>query len=190
MAIIGFEEFGRRFVEQVVTADRVEATLANVVAGEFETEVKQAGGLVRAQGSGRVKRIDVDALADGLTEETAITFRARLHLDMSLTLKVSGMPYRYIAKGLITLELRPVLHDDLSIFVEVPDVEADQVELDLRPLGTVAALLDQLGGVEEQVRREIVRFVNQRKDEPQALEQRTIDLKETIEAEWSRRSAT
>ncbi len=183
MATIGFEEFGRRFVESVVTADRVETTLAGVVAGEFETEIRQAGGLVKANGSGSVKKIVVDVLAD---DET-LRFCAQLHLELSLTLKVSGLPYRYLAVGAIALELYPVLSDDLSIFIEVPDVTEDQVELDLRPLGSVASLLDQLGGVKEQVRREIVRFVNQRKDEPAALMQRRIDLKETIEAEWARR---
>ena len=184
MATIPYEEFGRRFLEQVVTADRVEATLQGVVSGKFETEVRMAGGLVRATGSGGVGRIVVDALD---TDET-LAFRALLHVDLSLLLRISGVPYRYEGRGLITLELHALAQDDLSIFVDVPDVTTEDVELDLQPVGRVAAILDQLGGVNDQVRREITNFVNTRKDEPSALEQRRIDIASTIEQEWERRA--
>lgn len=182
MATIGYEEFGRRFLEQVVTADRVEATLEGVVAASFETEVRFAGGLVRAQGSGRVSGIEVDRLD---TEELA--FRAALEVEMTLELRISGVPYRYVGRGLITLDLYAVAQDDLSIFVEVPDVSMDAVDLELRPVGRVAGLLDQLGGVNDQVRREVASFVNKRKEEPRAHDQRSIDVAKTIQDEWARR---
>jgi hypothetical protein len=183
MAAIDFEEYGRRFVELVVTADRVEATLHDVVAGTFDTAVRMAGGLVKADGSGEVTRLEVDQLDVG-----GVAFRANIFVEMSLAVRISGMPYRYEGWGRVTLDLRPVLNDDLSIFIEVPDVTFSDVVLELRPLGKVAGILDQLGGVNEQVQREIVKFVNARKDEPSALKQRRIDVAETIDAEWQRRT--
>jgi hypothetical protein len=182
---IGYDEFGRRLVEAILTSDRVEHTLRGVVSGAFETSIRQAAGLVRAEGSGRVSKIDVDTLLD----DDLLAFVARLHVEMHLVVRVSGVPNRYSAKGTITLALRPVIKEDLSIFIDVPDVRAEDVHLRLRPEGTVAAIIDQIGSVEDQVRREIVRFVNVRKDAPEAMEQRRVDVGQTIEAEWERRSA-
>ena len=184
MGSISYDEFGRRFVEQVITADRVEATLQGVVAGSFDTGLKLAGGLVKADGSGSVTRIVVDRVAGD-----ALTYRALLHTELDLVVRVSGIPYRYRGDGVVTLSLYAVARDDLSIFIEVPDVTEADIDLELTALGRVAAILDQLGGVNDQVVREIVRFVNQRKDEPAALEARSLDVAETIEAEWERRSS-
>ena len=181
---LGYEEFGRRLIESILTADRVEETLQGVVAGSFETSLRLAAGLVRAEGGGSVAKIEVDQLDDA----DVLAFVAVLHVDMNLVVRVSGVPNRYSAKGRITLMLRPVIDDDLSIFIDVPDVTASDVQLKLRPVGTVAAIIDQLGSVEEQVVREVVRFVNARKDAREALEARTIDIGQTIEAEWQRRS--
>lgn len=181
---IGYEEFGRRLVEAILTADRVEATLAGVVAGAFETQIKQAAGLVRAEGSGAVSKIEVDTLLD----DDILAFVATLHVDMKLVVRVSGVPNRYTASGTIALHLRPVIGDDLSITIDIPNVSERDVHLRLRPDGAVAAIIDQLGSVEDQVRREVVRFVNRRKDAPDTMEQRRIDVGATIEAEWERRS--
>ena len=180
---IGYEAFGRRLVEAILTADRVEATLAGVVAGSFETSIKQAAGLVRAEGNGNVSKIHVDTLLD----DDILAFAATLHVDMSLVVRVSGVPNRYTAKGTITLALRPIIDDDLSIMIDIPNVTEHDVTLKLRPDGAVAAIIDQLGSVEDQVRREVVRFVNARKDAPETMEQRRIDVGATIEAEWERR---
>lgn len=180
---LGYEEFGRRLIESILTADRVEATLRGVVAGSFETSMRLAAGLVRAEGSGSVSKIEVDLLDDDI-----LAFVAALHVEMNLLVRVSGVPNRYSAKGRIALTLRPVINEDLSIFIDVPDTTPQDVQLKLRPIGTVAAIIDQLGSVEEQVVREVVRFVNQRKDAREALQARTIDLGQTIEAEWERRT--
>lgn len=180
---IGYEEFGRRLVDAILTADRVESTLAGVVSGEFETQIKQAAGLVRADGRGSVSKIEVDALLD----EDILAFVATLHIDMELVVRVSGVPNRYTANGTIVLYLRPVIDDDLSITIHIPNVTEGDVHLRLRPDGAVAAIIDQLGSVEDQVRREVVRFVNRRKDARETMEQRRIDVGATIEAEWVRR---
>lgn len=182
MTEIGYEEFGKRLVEEIVTADRVRETLEATVAGDFDTSVKIAGGLVRAEGSGTVWRVDADRLAGD-----AMIYRAFLHADLDLTVRVSGVPYRYKGKAMIQLDLRACVRDDLSIFIEVPPVRYDDVSLELTPLGRVAGILDQIGGVSDQVQREIASFANKRKNEPAAMAARVIDLGPTIEAEWERR---
>ena len=181
---ISYEEFGRRFVESILTADRVERTLERVVSGSFETATRLAAGIVRAEGSGDVTRIEVDLLA---ADEPL--FRAQIFARLELAVRISGVPHRYEGRARIELELRPLLCEDLSIFIEIPDVGDDAVTLELQPLGRVAGLLDQLGSVAEQTRREIARFVNTRKEGRDALRERRIEITPAIEAEWQRRSA-
>jgi hypothetical protein len=180
---ISYEEFGRRFVESVLTAERVEKTLERVVAGSFETSTKLAAGIVRAEGSGNVTRVEVDLIADA-----GLVFRAQIFATLEMAVRISGVPHRYEGKARIELELRPALQDDLTILIEIPSVDADDVVLELRPLGRVAGLLDQLGSVAEQTTREIARFVNTRKERPDALHERRIEIVPAIEAEWQRRA--
>ncbi len=184
MSSISYEEFGRRFVESVLTPERVEATLERVVAGAFDTSMRLAAGIVRAEGSGEVTRIHVDQLAADF-----LAFRAQLSVRLDLAVRISGMAHRYEGKAKIELRLYPVLMDDLSIHVDIPDVETDDVTLDLRPLGRVAGLLDQVGSVAEQVEREIARFVNNKKQDAAAQRERRIEIIPAIEAEWERRTA-
>lgn len=187
MTEIGYEEFGKRLVEEIVTADRVKETLEATVAGDFDTAVKIAGGIVRADGAGRVWRVDADRVE---SDDAALSYRAYLHTDLDLTVRVSGVPYRYTGRAMIELELRAKVRGDLSIYIEVPEVRYDDVTLELKPLGRIAGVLDQIGGVSDQVQREIVKFANARKDEPAAMAARVIDLGPTIEAEWERRRAS
>jgi hypothetical protein len=185
MTEIGYEEFGRRLVEEIITADRVRETLEATVAGDFDTEVKIAGGIVRASGKGSVWRIDVDRIEDA--DDDHVTYRAYLHTDLDMTVRVGGVPQRYTGKAMIELLLRALIRADLSIFIDVPPVRFEDVTLELTPAGVVAGVLDQIGGVSDQVQREIVRFANKRKDEKAAMDARLLDLGPTIEAEWERR---
>ncbi len=183
MVTISYEEFGRRFVESVLTADRVEKTLERVVSGAFETSTRLAAGIVRAEGSGRVTRVDVDLIA-----HVGLVFRAQIFAELELAVRLSGVPHRYSGKARIELELRPDLRDDMSIFIDMSDVSDEAVTLELHPLGRVAGLLDQLGSVADQTRREISRFVNERKERADALAERRIEIVPAIEAEWERRT--
>lgn len=181
---ISYEDFGRRFVESVLTAERIEQTLKGVVAGSFETSTRLAAGIVRAEGVGEVTSVEVDRVAG-----EDLFFRAQIFTRLTLAVRISGVPHRYDGKARIELDLHPVLHDDLAIFIDIPDVTDDAVTIELSPLGRVAGLLDQVGSVAEQARREIASFVNTRKEEPAAVRERRIDVVPAIEAEWSRRSA-
>jgi hypothetical protein len=181
---ISYDEFGSRFVETVLTAERVEATLERVVAGSFDTAMKLAAGIVRAEGTGDVTRIEVDRI-----EAAHLSFRAHMFVALELAVRISGIAHRYEGKARIELRLYPVLEEDLTIFIDVPDVTTDDVTLELKPLGRVARLLDELGSVAEQVEREIARFVNRTKEAKAALAERRIEIVPAIEAEWERRTA-
>jgi hypothetical protein len=181
--VIGYEEFGRRFVEHILTADRVEKTFERIVVGSFDTSTRLAAGIVRADGTGRVTRVEVDLIADA-----SLLFRAQIFAELKLGVRLSGVRHRYRGRARIELELRPVLHDDLTIFIDVPDVTDEAVTLELDPLGRVAGLLDQLGSVAAHTRREIARFVNATKGRADALAERRIEIVPAIEAEWVRRS--
>lgn len=187
MTEIGWAEFGKRLVEEIITADRVQQTLAATVAGDFDTSVKIAAGFVSASGRGSVWRIDADRLEPSGDGEDDLSFHAFLHTDLDLVVRVSGVPYRYKGAAMVQLHLRAVVRTNLTIFIEIPQVRFEDVTLELRPIGRVAGILDQIGGVSDQVRREIVRFANRRKDEPAALAARVIELGPTIDAEWERR---
>ena len=182
---VSYGEFGRLLMEYIVTADRLEERLSNFASATFSTNVRMVGAFLRGEGEGKVTKISVDRLDD----DEVLRFRAALRAELSLTVRISGLPYRYL--GLAEISLEPVARtmDDVSIFIEIPDVSADDVVLDLNPIGRVAAILDTLDTVNDQVRSQIVKYINQLKDAPRAMQERAIDVRSTIEDEYERRKA-
>jgi hypothetical protein len=77
---------------------------------------------------------------------------------------------------------------DVTIEIDIGDVVARDIELDLRPMGTAAAIIERIGEVSEQVKREIAQLVNVRKDDPKLDPLRKLELAGTIEEEWQRRT--
>jgi hypothetical protein len=183
---VGYEDFGRAVAESIVTSDRLRQSLEAMVAGEIDMTVRMVGGIVNATGTGVVTSVQVDQLLDEEASD-ALCFRALIDVDLDVVVRISGVPHGYWGPARITLSLQAVPRDDLTILVEVPDASYDDVILELRPRGRMAGVIDQLGGVADQVTQRIVRYVNAKKDEPEARSLRVVELGPAIEAEWDRR---
>ncbi len=180
---IEYGEFGRRLVPTIVTPERVRETVASAASGDMTTSVKLAGGIVAAEGGGQASGVDVELL----TEEP-LAYRATILAELMLNVRIARVPHRYRGKIRIPLVLTAYTYSDMKIEIEIADVAAREIELDLRPMGTAAAIIERIGEVSEQVKREIAQLVNTRKDDPKLDPMRKLELVGTIEEEWLRRT--
>lgn len=180
---IDYGEFGRRLVPFIVTPERVRETVASAASGKMETSVRLAGGVVSAEGGGEASGVEVELL----TEEPLV-YRATILAELMLTVRIARVPYRYRGRIRIPLILTAHTYGDVTIVIDIGDVAARDIELDLRPMGTAAAIIERVGEVSEQVKREIAQIVNKRKDDPKLDPLRKLELAGTIEEEWHRRT--
>jgi hypothetical protein len=180
---IDYESFGPLFVEQVVTPERVRETVVLGAAGEMKTSIKLAGGLVAADGGGSVERVDVERLGSD-----PLVYRATIHAGLQLTVRIARIPHRFAGTLAVPLTIRAVTRDDLCIEVHIADVAPTDIELRLEPMGRAAGVVEQIGQVSEQVRREIAKLVTERLADPALEPFKFIELGPAIDAEWERRT--
>lgn len=179
---VGYSEFGGLFVRHVVTPERVRDTMWSLAGGELSTSIRLAGGIVRAEGKGEVTDVSVEKRS-----EDPLAYRVTLLATLRLVVRVAGVPHRYDGELRVPLELRVVTKDDLSLNIDISDVTPDDIDMDLRPAGTAASFIEQIGQVNAQARREVAQIVNGRKNGVDAMAFRRIDVGPTIDAEWERR---
>lgn len=180
---VDYAEFGRLLVPFIVTPERVRETVASAASGKMMTSVKLAGGVVSAEGGGEASGVEVELLSD-----QPLAYRATILAELMLTVRIARLPHRYRGKIRIPLVLTAHTYSDVTILIDIADVAARDVELDLRPMGRAAAIIEWIGEVSEQVKREIAQIVNQRKDDPKLDPLRKLELTGTIEEEWQRRT--
>jgi hypothetical protein len=180
---IDYGEFGRRLVPFIVTPERVRETVASAASGKMETSVKLAGGVVNAEGGGEASGVEVE-----LISEEPLAYRATILAEIMLTVRIARVPHRYRGRIRVPLILTAHTQGDITIEIDIGDVAARDIELDLRPMGTAAAIIERIGEVSEQVKREIAQIVNVRKDDPKLDPLRKLELAGTIEEEWQRRT--
>jgi hypothetical protein len=182
MSDLSYSEFGGLFVRQVVTPERVRDTMWSLAGGELSTSIRLAGGIVRAEGKGEVTDVSVERRSDD-----PLAYRVTLVATLRLIVRVAGVPHRYDGDLRVPLELRVSTKDDLSLGIDIADVGADDIDMNLRPAGTAASFVEQIGQVNAQARREVAQLVNERKNSQQAMAVRRIDVGPAIDAEWKRR---
>ncbi len=182
MSELSYADFGGLFVRQVVTPERVRDTMWSLAGGELTTSIRLAGGIVRAEGKGEVTEVSVERRSDD-----PLSYRVTLLATLRLIVRVAGVPHRYDGDLRVPLELRVSTKDDLSLSIDIGDVGADDIDMDLRPAGAAASLVEQIGQVNAQARREVAQLVNGRKNGPDAMTFRRIDVGPAIDTEWRRR---
>jgi hypothetical protein len=183
MGRIDYGEFGRRLVPFIVTPARVRETVVSAASGKMETSVRLAGGVVSAVGGGEASGVEVELISD-----EPLAYRATILAELMLTVRIARVPTRYRGRIRIPLILTAHTFGDVTIVIDIGDVATRDIELDLRPMGTAAAIIEWIGEVSEQVKREIAQIVNQRKDDPKLDPLRKLELAGTIEEEWRRRT--
>lgn len=182
---ISYAEFGLRFVAAVVTADRVRESVARAAgSGGIDAGMKLAGGVVTAVGTGRLAEVTAVQVADN-----PLAYTTTLHLELSLNIKIAGIPNRFEGTVDVPIPLTVSTTQDLCIHINFGDVHYSQIDVDLKPVSAAAALIEQIGQVSEQVARQVASEVNRRKDSPAAMADRRINLAEAIDAEYERRSS-
>ena len=180
---IAFDEFGHNFVREVVTADRVGATIASVVGESIEVGPIAAGPADAAKATLRGKLAAVDVEAHG-ADADALKFSALVRLECTLAVKAPILDKRY--RGTLTIPL--LLHvrtaSPVRLVIDVEPPDAADIGVKLEAKDRSGRLIQVLGNIDGEVRTRAAAEVARRVEAPEARRHREIDILAMVDDVW------
>jgi hypothetical protein len=180
---ISFDQFGHNFMREVVTPERVAATIASVVGESIEVGPLAAGPRDAARATLRGRLVDVDVSATDFDGD-AMRFTAVVRIDCTLAVKAPVLSKRY--RGALTiplvLDVRTASPVRLVIDVEPPSPPDIGVELDAGDRS--GRLIQVLGNIDDEVRARTAAEVATRVEAPEARRHREINVLAMVDEVW------
>jgi len=176
-----YEQFGVDFIRLAVTDERLTAALT-AVAGDVIRVGPMAvgpGGAATANAEGRIAPPRVER-----EEGVPLSFHAVLPVELSLDVKVAGVNHHFDARLQVPLHLTVVTAAPITLVIEVARVSSRDVDVRLKADGMRARVLSRLGNVEDEIRRQVARFVRDKVDSPEGIAARRIEILPLIDRAW------
>jgi hypothetical protein len=178
MDYIPYEQFGVNFVSTAVTPDRVKSAVAEVAGDSFQIGPFSTGpaGVAVVTADARIGVVEIEEVPGSI-----LRFEATLPIDLNLEVRLAAVPHRYSGAVRVPLSLSVRTVEPLSLVIEVEPVVAGDVTVDLRSEGMSAGMLQRVGNIDGEVRKHVVRVVNERLDSEAARASRRIDVAALID---------
>ena len=184
MERISFDEFGRNFLREVVTADRVAATIASVVGDSIEVGPMAAGPRDAARATLRGRLVDVAVDLAGEDEGEAMRFTALVRIDCTLAVKAPALDKRYRGTLTIPLLLDVRTASPVRLVIDVEPPSAPDIGVELEAGDRSGRLIQILGNIDGEVRAKTAAEVAQRVEAPEARRHREIDVLAMVDDVW------
>ncbi|MCW2755071.1 MAG: hypothetical protein JWQ32_2482 [Marmoricola sp.] len=183
---IGYDEFGMRFMNLVLHRDRVMESINRVLGDEFVLGPIGAGpgrkvAKVTANGTfGKAYGEALPADPDG----QSVGYEVNLPVDVAFHLDLGVDMLRFNAAVLLPLRLTMELVEPLTIRWHITPPDPDDVVMTIASDTRRATVLQRLTGLDGELRRFIVRFVDRELEKPHVQKAMRIDLVTLIDNAW------
>ena len=178
---IGDDEFGMRFMNLVLHRDRVMESINRVLGEEFKLGPIGAGPgpkVAKVTASGTFGKAYGEALPDVVGYNVNLPVDVTFHLDLGVDL------LRFDAAVVLPLRLTMELVEPLTILWHITAPDPDDVVMTIASDSRRATVLQKLTGLDGELRRFIVRFVDRELEKPHVRKAMRIDLVTLIDNAW------
>jgi hypothetical protein len=178
---IGYDEFGMRFMELVLHRDRVMESINRVLGEDFHLGPIGAGPgrkVAKVTAAGTFGKAYGEALTDVVGYGVNLPVSVAFHLDLGVDMM------RFDAEVLLPLRLTMELVEPLTILWHIAPPLPDDVSIDVKSDNRRAAVLQKVTGLDGELRRFIVRFVERELEKPHVRKAMRIDLVTLIDNAW------
>lgn len=178
---IGYDEFGMRFMNLVLHRDRVMESINRVLGEDFSLGPIGAGPgrkAAKATATGTFGTAYGEALTDVVGYEVNLPVNVAFHLDLGVDM------LRFNAEVLLPLRLTMELVAPLTILWHITPPDPDDVVMTVASDSRRATVLQKLTGLDGELRRFIVRFVDRELEKPHVQKAMKIDLVTLIDNAW------
>ena len=178
---ISYDEFGMRFMNLVLHRDRVMESINRVLGDEIHL------GPIGAGPGRKVAKVTANgtfgtAYGEALTDVVGYRVNLPVHVDFDLDLGVDML--RFSAEVLLPLRLTMELVEPLTILWHITPPHPDDVVMTVESDSRRATVLQKVVGLDDELRRFIVRFVDRELEKPHVLKAMRIDLVTLIDNAW------
>jgi hypothetical protein len=178
---IGYDEFGMRFMDLVLHRDRVMESINRVLGEEFRL------GPIGAGPGRKVAKVTATGTfgtpyGEALPEVVGYLVNLPVQVTFDLDLQVDKL--RFEADVLLPLRLTMELVEPLTILWHIASPEPDEVSISVESDNRRAAVLQRLTGLDAELRRFVVRFVDRELEKPHVRKAMRIDLVTLIDNAW------
>ncbi|MFL6158911.1 MAG: hypothetical protein ACJ72D_22710 [Marmoricola sp.] len=178
---IGYDEFGMRFMNLVLHRDRVMESINRVLGDEFSLGPIGAGPgrkVAKVTANGTFGKAYGEALPDVVGYEVNLPVQVAFHLDLGIDM------HRFNAEVVLPLRLTMELVEPLTILWHITPPHPDSVVMKIGSDSRRAAVLQKVAGLDGELRRFIVRFVDRELEKPHVRKAMRIDLVTLIDNAW------
>lgn len=178
---LGYDEFGMRFMNLVLHRDRVMESINRVLGPDFSLGPIGAGPgrkVAKVTATGTFGKAYGEALVDVVGYEVNLPVNVAFHLDLGVDM------LRFNAEVLLPLRLTMELVEPLTILWHITPPHPDDVVMTVASDTRRATVLQKLTGLDGDLRRFIVRFVDRELEKPHVRKAMKIDLVTLIDNAW------
>jgi len=178
---IGYDEFGMRFMDLVLHRDRVMESINRVLGEDFSLGPIGAGPgrkVAKVTATGTFGTAFGEALTDVVGYQVNLPVDVAFHLDLGVDM------LRFDAEVLLPLRLTMELVEPLTILWHITPPDPDDVTIRVESDNRRGGVLQKLTGLDGELRRFIVRFVDRELEKPHVRKAMRIDLVTLIDNAW------
>lgn len=180
--LMTYAEFGEAFMEQILHVDRVLECIDRILGEDIRLGPMGAGPgrkIAKLTAQGRFRPSRGRRLPGPL-----IRFAVEVPVDVTFDLDLPLDSLRFHAQVLIPLGITLKVAEPLTILWEVTAPQEDQVVLDLSTEKRRSAVLQKMAGMEGELRRFLIRFVDRELSKPHVDRATHIELDSIINNAW------
>ena len=179
---VSYEDFGRRFFEVAVTAERVGAAFASMAGSEFDMEPMAQGPGKIAKISARVK-IKEPQVTRNIGDNITFDIHIPLLIDLLVDLRLDKQ--RFTVDGDIKLNATARAAEPLLLIVDVAKPRSSDITVHVSSKSIRGELLRIVADVDGEIRRFIAHYVNEEIDSPQSQKAQVIDVAQQLDQTWT-----
>jgi hypothetical protein len=178
---ISYDEFGMRFMNLVLHRDRVMESINRVLGEDIHLGPIGAGPgrkVAKVTANGTFGKAYGEALTD------VVGYKVNLPVNVAFDLDLGVDVLRFNSEVLLPLRLTMELVEPLTILWHITPPHPDDVVMTVESDSRRATVLQKVVGLDDELRRFIVRFVDRELDKPHVRKAMRIDLVTLIDNAW------
>jgi hypothetical protein len=177
-----YADFGEAFLRQVLHKDRVLESIDRILGSDFRLGPMGAGPgrkVATLTATGSFKPCSGEEIPGAL-----VSYRVFVPVDVEFDLDLRLDAHRFHAEVVVPLRVDLRVEDPLTIVWDLTPPPAEDVQIEITGETRRSAMLQKVAGMDGELRRFLLRFVDRELEKPHVLKARRIDVPAVIDGAW------
>jgi hypothetical protein len=179
---LAYEDFGEAFLRRVLHKDRVLESIDRILGTDFRLGPMGAGPgrkVATLTATGTFRPCSGEEIAG-----PHVSYRVDVPVDVMFDLDLRVDSHRFHAEVIVPLRVDLRVVEPLTIVWDITPPAAEDVQIEITGETRRSAVLQKLAGMDDELRRFLLRFVDRELDKPHVRKARRIDVPSVIDGAW------